>query len=73
MSKDELRSLLTAKAFRPFRLYLADGRSTEVPHSEFAAISPDGRTLIVFDAKTGGMREIIDTLLIVSAEFETPA
>ena len=73
MSKDELISLLRPAGFRPFRLHVADGRSAEVPHPEFAALSPDGRTLIVFDAKTGGMREIIDTVLIVSVDFEIPA
>lgn len=73
MSKDELRSLLKPRGFRPFRLHLVDGDSLDVPHPEFAALSPNGRTLILFDAESGGMREIVDTLLIVSVDFGTPA
>jgi hypothetical protein len=73
MSKDELAALLQPKTFRPFRVQLADGDSAEIPHPEFAALSPAGESLVVFNAKTGHVSQIIDTYLIVSANFGTPA
>jgi hypothetical protein len=66
MTIEQLREVYQAQPFRPFRLHLADGRSFEVPHTEFLAHSPGGRTVIVFTE--GESFEIIDLLLVTSLE-----
>ncbi len=43
-----LRRLIDAAPFRPFTVYLPGGRGFNIPHTDFAALSPTGRTLIVF-------------------------
>jgi hypothetical protein len=64
MIVEQLRGVLGAKPFRPFEIYLADGRSLKVPHPEFLAPSPAGRTVIVFFSD-GGF-EVVDLLLVTS-------
>ena len=63
MSVQELRKL-TANGFRPFKLYLSDGRSFNVPHPKFIAFSD--LVVVVF----GGDRlpNLIDPDHIVSAK-----
>jgi hypothetical protein len=48
MTAKEFRNLYQAEPFRPFTIYLADGRQIPVRHQEFAMLSPSGRTLIVY-------------------------
>ncbi|MGH7953110.1 MAG: hypothetical protein ACREFE_14505 [Limisphaerales bacterium] len=36
ITAQNIRELLNGKPFRPFRLYLSDGTSHEVPHPEWA-------------------------------------
>ena len=66
MTRNDLRSLLHARPFKPLVLRLADGHKAEIPHPEFAALSPDGSTVVIFGLR--GLRHIIDTLLVVSVE-----
>jgi hypothetical protein len=73
MVPSEFARLLKPGEFRPFRVHLADGREAVIPHPEFAALSPDARTLVVFDAKTSRIATIIDVFLVTSVEFETAA
>jgi hypothetical protein len=63
MSIDELRKL-TSNGFRPFKIYLSDGRSFDVPHPEFIAFSR--RIVVVFGDDE--LPNIIDPLHIVSAK-----
>jgi hypothetical protein len=49
-------------------LHLADGRSLDVPHSDFASISQSGRRVIV--EKSDDTFEIVDVLLINSVEVK---
>lgn len=67
MTREELRKVLTASPFRPFRIHLGDGRALEVPHPDFAALHPTGRTLVVFGPKEEPF-EIVDVMLITSIE-----
>ena len=46
MIPNQIRELLRAAPFQPFRIHLADSRVLEVPHPEFVAIQPDGRWII---------------------------
>lgn len=49
---NQIRDAMHRQPFRPFTLYLVDGRSYLVPHPDFIAIpmSPRGRDITVHDA-----------------------
>lgn len=66
MTIGQLREVHRAQPFRPFRLHLGDGRALPVPHPEFLAIHPTGRTVIVFGPKDHF--EIVDLLLVTGIE-----
>ena len=53
-----------AQPFRPFTICLADGRRILVRHREFAAISPVGRTAVVY--QPDGSFDVIDLLLVTA-------
>ncbi len=63
MNVNELRKF-TRNGFRPFKLYLSDGRVFDVPHPEFIAFS-DIMVMVVGPDRLG---EIIDPDHIVSAK-----
>ena len=42
---DEIRKLLRFTPFTPFTLHLSDSCSFPVPHTDFAMLTPSGRTL----------------------------
>ena len=65
MSPEQLRQSLRAAPFEPFRIHLADGRSFDVPHAEFAWLVPTGRTIHVFSSKERASEQI-DVPLIAS-------
>ncbi len=53
--------------FKPFRIFLSDGRSFDVPHPEFILLTR--RSVVVANAR--GFVDILDPLQIVSiAELE---
>ena len=66
-----IRQVLGARPFQPVVLHLADGRSLEVPHSDFAFISQSGRRVIV--EKSDDSFEIVEALLINSVEVKSSA
>jgi hypothetical protein len=66
MTIEQVQRLWKAQPFRPFTMYLADGRSIAVEHYEFFARSPSGRTVSVY-AKNDSC-EIIDLLLVTSVK-----
>jgi hypothetical protein len=68
MTAEAIRTEL--QAGRPFRLRTADGKIVAVSHSEFAILSPTGRTLIVFN--TDDTYEVLDVLLISALESSRP-
>ena len=49
MRHEQIRQLLTAQPFRQFTIHLPEGRAVPVTHHDFALVSPDGRTLVVYD------------------------
>ena len=51
-------------------MHMADGRSLSVPHREFMAISPAGRTVVVY--QPDGSFEIVDLLLVTDFEVGLP-
>jgi len=48
MTVEQIRKLYGARPFKPFVMQLADGTSVRVPHPEWMAFSPNGRTVTVF-------------------------
>ena len=69
MTKEAIREYLEATPFRPFTVRLTDGWPCEVPARDFAHLTPNGRTLIVFTAGGDGVR-VVDVSLIT--EIESP-
>jgi len=48
MTIEKIRELYDVEPFRPFVIHLADGRVIAVPHREWLASAPSGRTVIIF-------------------------
>ena len=69
MDRKTLREHYQASPFRPFKIHLADGRSLLVDHPEWMAISPNDRTLSIYEKD--GAHHLIDVPLII--ELEVPA
>lgn len=67
MTIEQVRNLYNAAPFRPFIIHLADGRHIPVKHREFMAISPSGRTIVVY--QTDDTSNIIDLLLVTDLEI----
>jgi hypothetical protein len=68
---EQLRTVLQAQPFCPFALRMADGRSLDVAHRDFLAISPSGRTIIVYRADESF--SVVDLLLVNELEVQAPA
>lgn len=66
---NQVREAIKAQPFRPFVVRLVDGRNYQVPHPDFAMLSPAGRELL-FVGDDAGIHQI-DVLMIV--EIETPS
>ncbi len=66
MTVEQLSQMQHSQPFRPYRIHLADGRNLDVPHPDFLARSPAGRTAIVY--KADETFEVIDLLLVTSLE-----
>ena len=47
MTTERFQAVLHQVPFRPFTIHMADGRSIEVRHPDFVAVTPTGRTIIV--------------------------
>ena len=63
MTIEQLRRVINTQPFEPFVIDMADGREVSVQHPELIAISPQGRTCVVWedDAEAFG---VIDLLLV---------
>lgn len=72
MNANELRQLLQARPFRPLTIRMGSNQTYSVPHPEFAALSPDGDTLIVWLSQEGGA-DMVDVPLIESVEVRKRA
>ena len=49
MTIQQLRAVHRAVPFHQFTVYMADGRSFNVPHPDFLSMSPTGRTVIIYE------------------------
>jgi hypothetical protein len=53
MTLDQIRAAKHVQPFRPFTIYLDDGRTYEVRHPDFIVVSPNGRAATFFDEEGG--------------------
>ena len=67
MTVEAIREALRSR--RPFKVTTADGRTFEMPHPEFAALSRSGRLLYVM--LENDRTEALDVLLITGLEQES--
>ena len=68
MKADEIRELLHARPFRPFVIHVADGGRLLVKHEDFVALSPTGRTMLVYGHGTGDKYQIVDVVMVTRLE-----
>jgi hypothetical protein len=68
---DEIRKLYQAAPFKPFEIVLTNGRHARVDHPEFMALSPSGRTVVVFEAD--GHLTVDVPLIVATKTFENGA
>ena len=70
MRVEELRTLLKARPFLPFTVYATDGTAIPVWHPDFALLSPDGRTLWVYQRDYSC--DLLDVILIPRFSLAAP-
>jgi hypothetical protein len=66
MTSDAIRKALHSN--HPFKLRTVDGKTLEVPHQDFAALSRSGRTLVVMTPDDTW--EVLDVFLISALETQ---
>lgn len=69
MTSERLREAHQARPFRAFTLHMSDGRSHRVKHPEALAVSPSGRTAVLFTPKDA--THFIGLLLVTDIEIES--
>jgi hypothetical protein len=62
MTVERIRQACSEQPFRPFTLHLADGLEVEVPHRDFMAVGPGGRTILVY--RPDESYHVVDLLLV---------
>ncbi|HEX4131415.1 MAG TPA: hypothetical protein VHZ24_15350 [Pirellulales bacterium] len=62
MTADQFRATLHQQPFRAFTIRMADGRAFNVAHRDFVALSPTGRTVIVYEDNAN--YSVLDLLLM---------
>jgi hypothetical protein len=70
MTTEHIRRLYETQPFVPFTIHLADGRSISVPHGDFLALGPTGRTVIVYQPDESF--NIVDLLLVTDLKVSSP-
>jgi hypothetical protein len=66
MTTDRFQAVLHQVPFCPFTIRMADGRAIEVPHPDFVAHVPTGRTVIVVHPNES--HSVLDLLLMSELE-----
>ena len=72
MNAHELKQLLKASPFRPITICTGSDKRYSIGHPEFAALSPEGDTLIVFLPNARG-HEVVDVPQIERVEVRKRA
>ena len=66
MTIADLRAVHQARPYLPFVIHAADGRTFPIPHNEFLAYDPEGRTILAL--RTDGTFSILDLSLVTELE-----
>jgi hypothetical protein len=66
MTLEAFREALNAQPFKPFDIYIADGRSIPVVSREFIMRDPRGRTIKVY--QPDGSLSTVDLLLVTELQ-----
>jgi hypothetical protein len=66
MTTEQFKATLHLQPFRPFAIRMADGRTFQVAHPDFVALSPSGRTIIVFQPDES--YSVLDLLLMTELQ-----
>lgn len=69
MTIEQLRRMIHAEPFEPFVMHLADGGEVPVHHPEFIAVSPTGRTCVVWEDDSNAFG-VVDLLLVTQLRVE---
>lgn len=69
MTVEQLKKAHAARPFEPFDVHLADGRQIAVPHPEFLAMNPTGRTVII--VRPDDDYHVVDLLLVTDLVVHT--
>lgn len=67
MTTERIRQAYSEQPFQPFTIHLADGREIEVPHRDFMAVGPGGRTILVY--RPDESFHIVDLLLVTDLHY----
>ena len=67
MTAEGIREFLHAVPFVPFAIHLPDRPAVRVEHPDFVALSPSGRTMVVYKENSDGFSEV-DVALITELE-----
>jgi hypothetical protein len=71
MTADAIKDALHTIPFVPFALKVVGGKKYAVPHPDFVAISPTGRTLVLYTE--GDRSTVIDIALVSQLERQSSA
>ena len=72
MKANELRQLLRASPFHPVTICMGSNKTYAIPHLEFAALAPNGDTLVVFLPNGEGL-DVLDVPMIERVEVRKRA
>jgi hypothetical protein len=70
MTGDHLRALLRAEPFQPFTMGMVGKNRVRVDRPDWTMVSPDGETLVTFDAKHS--LHLVSVADIASVQFDPP-
>ena len=68
MNLENLRELHQARPFRPFAIHMSDGRTFEIPHSEFLAYHLESEMAVVA-LRTNRTFSVLDLSQITELEI----
>jgi len=66
ITNQTLKDFLHKQPFKPFTIFLADGRNYTVHHEDYVAVEPEGRRFAMFDEK--GRLAVVNMTMITSIE-----